>query len=1037
MGQKYRPNYWKNAALLTGSDVVLRLAGLGLRIGLANALGGEGMGLYQLVLAVYGLFVTLATAGISVAATRLLTEELSRDAASARGMLRRLLALGAGLGVLAMAAQAGLAGLAAKWWLGDVRAAGALRLSALGLPWMAVSAVLRGFFLARRRVGPNVASQLAEQTVRIGAVAAALYATPGRDAGERCTLVLGATALSEAVSCTLMALFCRGEARRCFGGKRAQTPPEASRRLWDILWPVEGGRVLASALHTAENMLVPACLAVYLTGAGGRAAALERYGVLKGMALPLLTFPFGLLGSLAVLLMPEITQAHVLGQTARLTALLDRMLRLTGFFSALAAALFWCWGPDAAGLLYGSAEAGFYLQVLAPVLPLLYLESMVDGAMKGVGEQKAAFRYSVWDAVLRLAGVAVLLPRYGMRGFLAVMLLSTLYTCTANTGRLLFSSGMPHAFRRWLGAPALAGALAAKRRTQLEALDASLAAADTALAVLVDAPTRQLALQNQAAQLEARSTALDALAQRLADSQKQARQARRAQDAYRAAAARQDEARARRDALDRAFLDAQAGLLAQELTEGAPCPVCGSTHHPARAVLPRTAPTQVQVEQARQVAEEADRAAQTASAAAQSALAAADEARRSLRRDAEALLPERFAAPEGKPPVQLTFALMNTVLSEETAALQAARTDCTASLRQAGADCQRKAQLEADRQAHTRQRPALEQQVQEADRTAAAQSARVQALEQQVLAKQKALPYPQRAQAQAALDLLEADRTALRAGMEQAEAALRTAQQNYAAAKAAVDALRSQQAAAQSSAPAQPLETLREAAAELTAARDAARGQEKQLAARLLPNRRIMEQYRTAAAQHAALEQRAQWVGALAATAGGTLTSKQKIKLEAYIQMDYLDRILRHANLRLMQMTDAQYELERIGAENQRSQSGLDLGVIDHYNGTRRSVKTLSGGESFKASLALALGLSDEVQSAAGGIRLDTLFLDEGFGSLDEESLEQAIRVLAGLTEGDRLVGIISHVGALKDRIDRQVVVHKNRTGGSTVELVV
>ena len=420
MGQKYRPNYWKNAALLTGSDVVLRLAGLGLRIGLANALGGEGMGLYQLVLAVYGLFVTLATAGISVAATRLLTEELSRDAASARGMLRRLLALGAGLGVLAMAAQAGLAGLAAKWWLGDVRAAGALRLSALGLPWMAVSAVLRGFFLARRRVGPNVASQLAEQTVRIGAVAAALYATPGRDAGERCTLVLGATALSEAVSCTLMALFCRGEARRCFGGKRAQTPPEASRRLWDILWPVEGGRVLASALHTAENMLVPACLAVYLTGAGGRAAALERYGVLKGMALPLLTFPFGLLGSLAVLLMPEITQAHVLGQTARLNALLDRMLRLTGFFSALAAALFWCWGPDAAGLLYGSAEAGFYLQVLAPVLPLLYLESMVDGAMKGVGEQKAAFRYSVWDAVLRLAGVAVLLPRYGMRGFLVL-----------------------------------------------------------------------------------------------------------------------------------------------------------------------------------------------------------------------------------------------------------------------------------------------------------------------------------------------------------------------------------------------------------------------------------------------------------------------------------------------------------------------------------------------------------------------------------------------------------------------------------------
>ena len=135
------------------------------------------------------------------------------------------------------------------------------------------------------------------------------------------------------------------------------------------------------------------------------------------------------------------------------------------------------------------------------------------------------------------------------------------------------------------------------------------------------------------------------------------------------------------------------------------------------------------------------------------------------------------------------------------------------------------------------------------------------------------------------------------------------------------------------------------------------------------PQRAAAEKYRTAAEARTQLEQRWQWVSALAATAGGTLTSKQKIKLEAYIQMNYLDRILRHANTRLMQMTAGQYELERIGAENQRSQSGLDLGIIDHYNGTRRSVKTLSGGESFKASLALALGLSDEVQSAAGGIR--------------------------------------------------------------------
>ena len=579
----------------------------------------------------------------------------------------------------------------------------------------------------------------------------------------------------------------------------------------------------------------------------------------------------------------------------------------------------------------------------------------------------------------------------------------------------------------------LAAAQAHKRRTQLDNLNAALAAAETELAALADADTRLLALQNRSAQLAQRGEALAKLEQRLADCQHQAKRAHKAQENYRAAAAAQDEARARQNTLERAFLDAQAGLLAESLVEGAPCPVCGSTHHPARALLPHTAPTQAQVEAARQAAAEADRQAQNASAAAQSALAAANEAKTSLRRDAETLLPERFTTPEGTVP--LTFALMTNVLAEENAALQTAQTDCKAQCRQTDADCRRKAQLEADRQAKTRQRPALEQAAAEADRSAAAQNASADALESQIAERRAALPYPRRADAQAALNKLEADRRTLRTGMDTAQRRLKQAEQTVAAAEAAVEALTAQQTAAQKELPARSAEELTAQQTELTAARETLRSREKQLSAQLLPNRKTAAQYRAAAEARQTLESRWQWVSALAATAGGTLTSKQKIRLEAYIQMNYLDRILRYANTRLMQMTAGQYELERIGAENQRSQSGLDLGVIDHYNGTRRSVKTLSGGESFKASLALALGLSDEVQSSAGGIRLDTLFLDEGFGSLDEESLELAIRVLSGLTEGDRLVGIISHVGALKDRIDRQVVVHKARTGGSTVEL--
>lgn len=177
-----------------------------------------------------------------------------------------------------------------------------------------------------------------------------------------------------------------------------------------------------------------------------------------------------------------------------------------------------------------------------------------------------------------------------------------------------------------------------------------------------------------------------------------------------------------------------------------------------------------------------------------------------------------------------------------------------------------------------------------------------------------------------------------------------------------------------------------------------------------------------------AVEQEYVWVKVLSDTANGTLTGKRKIELETYIQMTYFDRILRRANLRLMTMSSGQYEMKRQeDGDNKREKVGLELNVIDHYNGTERSVKTLSGGESFQASLSLALGLSDEIQSFAGGIRLDAMFVDEGFGSLDEEALNQAVKALTGLTEGNRMVGIISHVGELKDRIERKIVVTKRR----------
>ena len=202
-------------------------------------------------------------------------------------------------------------------------------------------------------------------------------------------------------------------------------------------------------------------------------------------------------------------------------------------------------------------------------------------------------------------------------------------------------------------------------------------------------------------------------------------------------------------------------------------------------------------------------------------------------------------------------------------------------------------------------------------------------------------------------------------------------------------------------------------------------------------NRNALKQLQLKATQLEQIEKRYQWLKTLNDTVLGQLSGKEKIMLETYILSTYFERIIRKANFRLLKMTNNQYELRRKqDAVNNRQQTGLDLDIVDHHNGKIRTVKSLSGGESFMASLSLALGLSDEIQSSCGGIHLDTMFVDEGFGSLDEESRILARNTLQKLSqEGNRLIGVISHVPELK-AIERQIQVHKDHNGVSTAEVV-
>lgn len=309
-----------------------------------------------------------------------------------------------------------------------------------------------------------------------------------------------------------------------------------------------------------------------------------------------------------------------------------------------------------------------------------------------------------------------------------------------------------------------------------------------------------------------------------------------------------------------------------------------------------------------------------------------------------------------------------------------------------------------------------------------------QALQNQLLDMAKQLHFPGTEEARTEIAALRSKRDALSRTMTEAAEKFASLQQELAAKEADVQRLR------------QMLEGREDADREALLARRTRLEQEKEEASaarqevhtRLTTNSSALNNIREKAAELGGQEARYAWLRTLSDTVNGRLQSKEKIALETYIQMSFLDDILTRANLRLMLMSEGQYELKRRReSENKRSQTGLELNVIDHYNGSERDVRSLSGGEAFMASLSLALGLSDEIQSKSGGVRLDTMFVDEGFGSLDDDARQQAIRALVSLTEGNRLVGIISHVTELKEQIDKQIVVTKARTGGSQVRIKV
>ena len=585
-------------------------------------------------------------------------------------------------------------------------------------------------------------------------------------------------------------------------------------------------------------------------------------------------------------------------------------------------------------------------------------------------------------------------------------------------------------------------------KNRLSTLAEELTVMQTEAGSLGDVSVALAEARHREEQLHLQKTTIQNLQRQLTDYGKLLDRLARAQEAYVAARETAEQRQAEYVHKNRAFLDAQAGILARDLTEGQPCPVCGSLHHPVLAEASAEAPDQAAVELAKQAADQASQETSEKSAAA--------AALRGQQESQEAALVEALRvqfAKAGEEELQtidprkqersnvlivLALGVPMDVLQQQKHLTYLIRTaddqlrTLSDQLKTLEKKQQRRRSLDKTIPEKLEKQKQTTDELQALEKTLAGETARRDALQTQIRQLTEQLPFEDRKTVEEHIQKLVQKAQEVEKQNEAARQALEDVQKQ-------IEGLQGQKKTLEEQLLALPVCDVEALQAEQEAAqqkRSQLTEKQRQLAVYQNNHRSVRDNFSKQSQALTAAEHRYQWVKALYETASGTISGKEKITLETYIQTTYFDRILNRANVRLMVMSDGQYELKRRELPgNRKSQSGLDLDVIDHYNGSERSADTLSGGEAFLASLALALGLSDEVQASAGGIRMDTLFVDEGFGSLSENALELAMKALTGLSEGNRLVGIISHVSELKERIDRQIVVTKDRTGGSRAEI--
>ncbi len=530
-----------------------------------------------------------------------------------------------------------------------------------------------------------------------------------------------------------------------------------------------------------------------------------------------------------------------------------------------------------------------------------------------------------------------------------------------------------------------------------------------------------------------------------------------------------------------AFMAHQAGFIASGLVEGKPCPVCGALHHPCPAPLPEDAPSQEQLEKAEATEQEAALRSSESSRKAGDLNVKIEEQQRNLGLMMERLFGRKIPVEE-----------IPGVLAGEEERCRQQIADLQAECAKLAAGVQRLETITGDIASTENRISALGErmetlrgQLEETAGTLQANKAQLdeikaslpcetlEELDRTCREKEEDLSRLQERLSAARLEANQAD-----AAVSSAETKLKSDQDGAAGAKEEYDSAVEEYRKALSDAGfadkdaylaaklrPEEAERMREELEgwqqQVLRLRTAVETLEKETAGREKANipalqeelenvsarivqaqQSLLNIYRRKENNRAAFKalsdrtprfektaRRHAMLQRLAQTASGTLSGKKRLSFETYVQAAYFEQVIREANRRLHIMSSGQYKLLRTDERDGASQTGLSLNVLDYYTGKVRSVKTLSGGETFMASLSLALGLSDVISCSTGGIKLDTMFIDEGFGTLDSDALELALRILGEVSGGSHLVGIISHVGELAERIDRQIVVKKTPAG--------